>query len=214
MVAQHFICERAAGVSEPSFKAIGVEETQLVWLYEACDFVFALYRNSVNRERFGTEFNVALAGAMDAVSKGQVSTMPLVKHSPSTALVLYYAHDANVDWLRQTLGLEWDVPLIAPKNSIPFGAKIVLVQNTRSMNVEAYLHAIPLDAMADGCRTVNASQAFTKLASFPYEDVWTALLRDVKKSTCLPEDIQTWHRSVLPKPPQDSRLLAEFHNNL
>ena len=67
---------------------IGVKENELVWLYEACDFVFALYRNRVNTLRFGTEFNVALAAAMDAAYKGEVSTMPLVKHSPSTALVL------------------------------------------------------------------------------------------------------------------------------
>merc|ERR1711998_474206 len=43
--AQHFVNERAAGVKEPSWKVVGVEETKLVWLNEACDFVFALYRN-------------------------------------------------------------------------------------------------------------------------------------------------------------------------
>jgi hypothetical protein len=198
MVAQHFVCERAAGVSEPSFAAIGVQETDLVWLYEACDFVFGLYRNSVNKERFGMEFNVALAAAMDAASKGMIKrhrypTMPLVKHSPSTGLVLYEAHDCNVDWLRQTLGLEWDLPRIAPKNSVPFSTKIILVQNTHSANVEAYLYAIPLEAMADGCRAMNASHAFTKLASLPYDKARAALLGDVKKSTCLPEDIRMWH---------------------
>jgi hypothetical protein len=190
-------------VSEPAFKAVGVKEDELVWLYESCDFVFALYRNRVNAERFGMEFNVALAAAMDAAYTGEVSTMPLVKHSPSTALVLYEAHDCNVDWLRQTLGLEWDVPLIAPKNSIPFSTKIVLVMNRKrsgSVNLDAYLLAMPLDAMADGCLGVNASRAFTKLAipacvdqsKCRYENVRTALLKGVKKSTCLPEDIRTW----------------------
>eukprot|EP00928_Gymnodinium_smaydae_P046899 TRINITY_DN31270_c0_g1_i1.p1 TRINITY_DN31270_c0_g1~~TRINITY_DN31270_c0_g1_i1.p1 ORF type:complete len:539 (+),score=64.82 TRINITY_DN31270_c0_g1_i1:211-1827(+) len=95
-------------VEQTMYHHLGVNPHLVPSLMRICVTLWAVNMNSVNRGR-NVNFAIQLLSSMQQAVSGEASTLDAVHHAPSASIVMYMAHDYNVEMLRQILGAEWSI---------------------------------------------------------------------------------------------------------
>eukprot|EP00928_Gymnodinium_smaydae_P096042 TRINITY_DN8392_c0_g1_i2.p1 TRINITY_DN8392_c0_g1~~TRINITY_DN8392_c0_g1_i2.p1 ORF type:complete len:568 (-),score=45.67 TRINITY_DN8392_c0_g1_i2:69-1772(-) len=110
MVVQVWEAEIASNVDveKTLYHNLGVDPKMVPRLMKICAGLWAINMSPVNRGR-NVELAIQLLSSMQQAVSGKKSTLDAVHHPPQDNVVMYMAHNFNVDVWRQILGVQWSL---------------------------------------------------------------------------------------------------------